>query len=134
MALISVYHHSPYPLRVAMATAQGARLDRWRYGGDLNDRVEQAREREYLSPDASRLETENRLAEMLHHAATTVPYYRDHWNRNRKAGCRLYEDLSRWPILTKADVRSIGNGLLSEAPAARRLFEDNTSGTPGSPM
>src|SRR5690349_3825721 len=112
-----------------MATAQGARLDRWRYGRDLDDRVAQAREREYWSAAASKIETENRLAEMLHHAATTVPYYREYWDRQPSSRRTSYEDLQRWPVLSKSQVHSIGPGLLSDAPASKRLFEDHTSGT-----
>lgn len=74
-----------------------------------------------------------RLAAMVHHAYSTVPYYRAGW---RLLGFlpqefRSPDDLRRLPLLTKADIRERRNDLVSEAVAPAELQMDYTGGTTG---
>jgi phenylacetate-CoA ligase len=76
------------------------------------------------------------LRRIVAHAAATVPYYRQVFER---AGLgpddlRSLDDVRRLPLLTKADVRASGEGLLSETFHGRPLFRKMTSGSTGVPL
>ncbi len=76
------------------------------------------------------------LRRVLHHAAATVPYYRDLFARLRFVpdDVATFDDLERLPLLTKADVRTRGDELLSEAYRGTRLTRKRTSGSTGVPL
>jgi phenylacetate-CoA ligase len=118
-----------------MATARGWHLDRWRYGRDLDEQVARTVEREQWTAARWNEWREDSLVRLLHHAATTVPWYRDHWAARRRGGERgSWEELERWPVLPKSAVRISPRAFLSDRPRSRKLFEDHTSGTTGTPL
>ena len=76
-----------------------------------------------------------RLRQILTHAATTCPYYRDTW---RDAGLDPatvtdLESFRRWPITGKPVRRAHRDGIRSEAPGIRMLTK-GTSGSSGEPF
>ncbi len=118
-----------------MATAHGWHLDRWRYGRDLDEHVARTVEREQWPAARWNEWRDHSLARLLHHAATTVPWYRDDWAARRRRGDRgSWEELERWPVLPKSTVRSSPRAFVSDRPRSPKLFEDHTSGTTGTPL
>lgn len=118
-----------------MATARGAQLRLWRYGLDLDRLVEEAAERERWSPSRWQDFHAERLARVLDHAATAVPFYRDSWRARRRAGDRAsWDELANWPLLAKEAVRQDPRAFLADGSRRRCLFEEHTSGTTGSPL
>src|SRR5262249_14602871 len=78
---------------------------------------------------------EERLAYILHRAATMVPYYRLHWQERRRAGDRASWDvLSNWPLLPKEAVRANPLAFIADDCSPRRMVRDSTSGTTGTPI
>src|SRR5439155_475490 len=73
---LRLYHGLPAPARSVAATLHGWYLRWWRYGPDAERLVAEARERERYSAERWRVWREERLAYLLHRAATRVPYYR----------------------------------------------------------
>ncbi len=73
-----------------------------------------------------------RLNSMLIHAYETVPYYRHAWDQAPKLN-HLCE-LSRFPVLTKADVRAAGKDLLSTTIPIERLITAKTGGSTGTSL
>ena len=76
------------------------------------------------------------LQRMLRHAFETVPLYRERWT---KAGIHPYEvrsldDFKQFPILTKTDIRTQGESLLSSAFDKSKLRLKTTSGSTGVPL
>lgn len=134
--LLKIYHRMPYPLRVIAASAQGYYLKSWRYGGNQSERlVEEALERDSWSSEKWMNWQEERLAYILDKAARHVPYYMDYWRKRRSKGDRSSWDvLSNWPILTKIDVRQNAQAFLSDEYNPRRLYEEYTSGSTGTPV
>lgn len=135
MDLADVYDQLPPPLRDAAATVRGLQLARARYGPDTEDLVAEAHDRERWSPEQWRTWREQRLEYMLHHAATQVPWYREHWSNRRRRGDRSSPgELSNWPVLEKTDVRRQPDAFLADDAHRRRLVADHTSGTTGTPL
>jgi phenylacetate-CoA ligase len=134
-SLLAWYHHLPYPLRVAAASAKGYYLRWWRYGPETERLVEEALERESWTSTQWKSWQEERLARLLHRARHHVPYYRSYWDERERRGERsAWQYLENWPILRKEAVRAQPRAFLAEDCNARRMFHLHTSGTTGTPL
>ncbi len=131
----ALYHHLPPLLQSAAASLHGYRLRPWRYGPETETLVAQALERDTWP--ASRIQSwqQDQLARQLHHAATHVPYYRQHWQERRRRGdSASSEILANWPILEKEELRKNPRAFIAESHASAKLFEEHTSGSTGKPL
>jgi phenylacetate-CoA ligase len=134
-ALLDLYHHLPGWGRSAAATLRGALLRRQRYGPETDRLVEEAMEREYWSARRWRDWQQERLAWVLHRAATRVPFYRQHWTRRRRHGdYRSWEYLEHWPVLEGESLRGRPLSFLADDCQPRRMVRDHTSGSSGRPL
>lgn len=134
-ALLRTYHRLPPAARSLAATVKGLHLRVWRYGRDTERLVEAAIEREHWSQTRWRNWQEERLAFVLHRAATRVPYYRAQWQARRRRGDRASWDvLENWPILEKRELRDSPRGFLSDDCNPRWMYQEHTSGTTGTPL
>lgn len=124
------YSRLPYPAKVLAASVRGVQLRAWRYGPKSEPLVRAALERDRWSVDRWQSWQQERLAGVLAHAASSVPYYRswfeEHTDRDRAS-------LDDWPIVSKAQVRAHHEAFIAD-DAPRRRFVDQTSGTSGSPL
>jgi phenylacetate-CoA ligase len=136
MSLLGLYHRLPAGrVRSAAATLRGAYLARWRYGPETDRLVDEALERDAWDARRWQAWQDQRLAEVLHRAATTVPYYRAQWAARRAAGDRAsWEVLTNWPILEKGSVRQHPEALLADGVRRQGMFREHTSGTTGTPL
>lgn len=133
--LLTLYHRLPYPLRVAAATARGLYLRAWRYGAETEALAAQALEREHWPAARWQAWREERLAHLLHRAATRVPFYRAQWQERRRRGDRSpWDQLASWPTLPKEAVRADPEAFLADDHQGKRLFVEHTSGTTGTPL
>jgi phenylacetate-CoA ligase len=89
-------------------------------------------ERESWSVDQWDQWREERLAFILERARKTVPYYKEYWDAHSDS--YDWKDLSNWPVLEKSALKKEGIRILSSDFASWRMFEDNTSGTTGTPL
>ena len=85
--LLRMYHSLPPGALSAAATLRGAYLGFWRYGAATERLVQEAHEREFWSAEEWRSYQQERLAYVLHRAATRVPYYREQWAARRRHWC-----------------------------------------------
>ncbi|HVG31085.1 MAG TPA: AMP-binding protein [Pyrinomonadaceae bacterium] len=130
--LLQLYHRSPAPLRSVAASLRGYQLRAWRYGRETERLVEEAIERERWGAERWRQWRGERLARVLHRAATQVPFYREQWAGRRRRGDRAsWELLANWPVLEKESVRQTPRAFLADGCDVRRMFHDHTSGTTG---
>ncbi len=135
MNLLSIYHSLPYPFKIAVASARGYALRRWRYSRDTERLVAEALEREYWPAEKLAAWQQDRLAETLEHATRSVPYYRAYWAEQRRSGARRAIDmLENWPVLTKAQVRAQPGAFLADDYHKEHLYVEHTSGTTGTPL
>jgi len=132
---LKVYHQLPYPAKVLAASARGRRLQRWRYGPDTERLVDEALARDDWTAAQWDAWREERLAFVLHRAATRVPYYRDQWARRRAAGDRAAADvLANWPALSKDALRAQPHAFLADDCDPATMYYEHTSGTTGKPL
>jgi phenylacetate-CoA ligase len=133
--LIALYHLLPPRARSTVASLRGWYLNRWRFSKRTLRLIDEALERDHWTPaqwDAWRTE---RLAQVLHRAATQVSYYREQWAARRRNGDRSsWELLENWPILEKASVRATPRAFLADDCDTRFMFRELTSGTTGTPL
>jgi len=132
---LKIYHGLPSPLKSFTATARGLYLRHWRYGPETERLVAEAVERERWSPAQWQRWREVRLAQILHRAATRVPFYRDTWTSRRRNGDRRsYEYLEHWPILGKEELRANPLRFVADDCDVRNMFHEHTSGSTGKPV
>jgi phenylacetate-CoA ligase len=86
---------------------------------------------QWLSAAALRSMQADRTRAIVHHAYSTVPYYRRRW---RDAGVGPDSEFSSLPILLKSDVRSAGDQLLSESADRSTLRTSKTGGSTGTAL
>src|SRR6266542_6866126 len=133
--LLRLYNLLPSPLRSVPASLRGYYLSAWRYGPETGRMAEETLERDHWGAARWQAWQEEKLAFVLHLAATRVPYYREQWAERRRKGDRAsWEYLENWPILDKESVRGHSEAFVVEGLNIRRLFNDHTSGTTGKPL
>lgn len=129
-----IYNILPYPLKTLAVSAWGLYLRALRFGGQFDQLVEEAIEREHWSAAQWQSWQKESLAKMLHHAAATVPYYRHQWEQRRRQGDHASPELlANWPVLAKETVRQNPRAFVSESSDRKRLYIDHTGGTTGVP-
>ena len=133
--LISKAYRALPPVgRNFVASIHGLRLRRWRYGSETDVLVKEAIERETWTREQWSAWRHVQLKRMLHHAATSVPFYRDFWKTRPGANPGgAFLKLSNWPVLKKESVRKNPEAFLSET-FRKDLRIENTSGTTGTPL
>lgn len=133
--LMSVYHRLPAPARSAAATLRGLYLRMWRFGPESERLMQEALERDNWPAERWQRWRDERLAYVLHRAATQVPYYREQWAARRRRGDGAsWELLENWPILEKDVVREHPRAFVADDCDTRRMFHEQTSGTTGKPL
>lgn len=130
MNIVKLYQRLPFPVKNFIAGINGLKLNYWRKK-DRKKIVAELIKRESWTP-AEYKEWQNKaLRDMLQHARTNVPYYRQYWDNNPAID---FLDLNNWPILEKQTVRNNPQLFIAETHKKKKLFKINTSGTTGKPM
>jgi phenylacetate-CoA ligase len=97
--------------------------------------VEEVLERQTWNPEQWKTWQEERLAYVLHRAATRVPYYREQWAARRRRGDRAsWEYIENWPVLEKEPLRQNPIAFVADDCDVRHMYPEHTSGTTGTPL
>lgn len=132
---LRLYHRMPPPMRSVAAGLRGLYLRSSRYGGATARMMAEALERDRWPEDRLKSYQDERLALVLHRAATRVPYYRNQWELRRRRGDHSAVDvLQNWPILEKDSVRQQPEAFVADDCNRRQMFREHTSGTTGKPL
>lgn len=132
---MNVFHALPSWLRSAAASLHGFHLRSWRFGSETPRLTREAIERETWDPVQWERWRRERLAEVLHRAATRVPFYREYWAKRRAAGdTASWQVLENWPILEKEELRKQPHAFVADDCDRKRMFLARTSGTTGTPL
>ncbi len=131
--LESVYLRLPTPAQHLACSLVGWRTERVRYGADFDRILAEAETRTHASEEEADRYRNERLRNFVLHCFQTVPFYRNLFQTHgiSPEEIRTLEDLSRLPVLTKAEIQSAGDSLLSEQLKKRDLAPVHTSGTTG---
>jgi phenylacetate-CoA ligase len=108
---------------------------RWRRTAEAERVIEDTLKRDHWTAAQWKVWLEERLAYVLHRAATRVPYYREQWETRRRRGDDAPSDvLENWPILGKAAVRANPRAFLADDCHPRRMMHDHIGGTIETPI
>lgn len=79
---------------------------------------------------------QDKLKKLLSHAYTNVPYYRKKFDELKLnlEDIKTTQDLERLPVLTKDDIRNNQDLLIANDYKNRKLFNDTTGGSTGTPL
>jgi len=133
--LLNIFHSLPPWTRSLIATGRGAYLRHWRYDHQTERLVEEAMEKERWGPERWKNWQEERLAYVLHRAATKVPYYRSAWEKRRRHGSKAsWQYLENWDVLQKEFVRKNPAAFVADDCRTWRMFPEHTSGTTAKPI
>src|SRR5688572_30223827 len=111
----AVHNKLPPWARSAAATGYGYYLSLWRYGHDAERYVKESFERDQWDWDRTAAFQQGLLREVLQHAATSVPYYRNVWrDRRRNGDTSSWEVLENWNLLDKEEVRRNPRAFLAD--------------------
>ncbi len=129
----AVYERLPVALQNLVCSAYGFREARTRFNKEFHDRLRALEESEWWSASDIASYQDERLRDLVQHAYTTIPYYRD---RMRALGLtaddiRGRADLHKLPILSKEDVRANYARMVSTTAQRGDLVLRHTSGTTG---
>lgn len=132
----NLYNQSPAFMQTLALNAYALRIHKERYGRKYDRVRRELAETQYFSRDKIEEYQDLRLARLVQHAYRTVPYYRDLFDRHgiSPKDIQSKDDLYKVPVLTREDVRSSRNRLISDEYRPQDLVHGHTSGTTGSPL
>ena len=134
--LEKAYLSSPVFLQSVILNAKALELYFERYGRKFEQVYEEFNRNQYLSP-AELVEYQSRkLRQLVAHAYHTVPYYNRVFKAHgvKPADIDSIEDLHKLPVLTKQDINTHFNDMISTAVNRKKLRKGHTSGTTGTPL
>jgi phenylacetate-CoA ligase len=131
-----IYDRAPYWLQHLLLNSHALRIHLERYGTSFRHASEELQKTQWFPPDKIQRYQTKRLRDLISHAYQTVPFYRELYDKHgvRPEDFRGIEDLSKFPIITREDVRTSGESLISSEFRKRDLIHGHTSGTTGSPL
>lgn len=131
-----LYDRLPAWVQNLAVTAVSAQLQKERYGGDfVEHKALLERSQWFTKADLEAYQTQ-RVKDIVTYAYAKVPYYqrvmREHDIKPEQIQC--LDDLKRFPLLTKADIKANFDQLLSTDFDMAKVAKGHTSGTTGSPL
>jgi phenylacetate-coenzyme A ligase PaaK-like adenylate-forming protein len=132
--LMGIYSRLPIALQNAALTAVGHYVRRTRYNKAYTDLFDEVVARDSWSEERLREFLDRRVSVFVHHAANTVPYYRELFVREGidPRSITSVDDLSAIPLLEKHTVQDRLSDFVSEAFSKKQLMPNETSGSTGS--
>jgi phenylacetate-CoA ligase len=111
-------------------------LAAWKAGSPHLKHLRALERSQFDPPDAVRDRQLAAVRAIVRHAWDTVPFYRERWAAAglHPDAVRSLDDLGRFPVLTKADIRAHGDRLRSDAFRGRPVTLKTTSGSTGVPL
>jgi phenylacetate-CoA ligase len=108
----------------------------WKRGSRHLEYLRHLERTQFDPPAVVRARQLEALHKTLRHAFDTVAYYRRTWSAAgvHPSDVKSLDDLTHFPVLTKADIRAAGDALLSTAFDKSKLRVKKTSGSTGVPL
>lgn len=131
-----IYFSCPVILQNLLVSIYGYKLSRERYS-DLSDRyLSELKDSQYFNKDELLKLQEEKFVRLAKHAIVSTSYYRNLANKNgfSENDIETIDDLKRFPILKKSDLRGSEEQFISDDYKKEKLIRLNTSGTTGSPL
>ncbi len=134
MDLMRVYRCMPYPIQNVLCSIQGYKIQRTRYNDDFWKMLNAFEERASWKSDEVNKYRDQKLIQLIHHAITTVPFYRQY---AKEKGLTVndfvaFEDLKKLPIVTKEMINENPEMFYSDKLNEYDICHVHSSGTTGS--
>lgn len=128
-----LYAQLPIFLQNATVSAQGFKINRWRYGGNYDHVLADCVRRLDLDADALRAYQTSRLA-MLFRSAAETPFWKQRFREYGidANGSDPFVEIQKLPILTKGEIKAHVAQITNRSFPPRELIARHTSGTTGS--
>lgn len=132
-AVTGIYQRLPAVLQNAALSAVGHYIRRSRYNRDYDRLFQETIARDAWPEDRLREFLDRRIAAFVHHAADTVPYYREMFARERidPRAVSSFDDLAALPLLDRHTVQDRLQDFISDAVPKKLLKPNETSGSTG---
>ena len=132
----AIYDTLPVWVQNSILSVYSVKLDFERYGGKFKEYKKLLNKSQWFSPEEMKSYQESKLRDLIEYSYIHVPYYRRMLDeRNLKpVDIQCIEDLQKLPVLTKRDVKTNYNDLISDEVDKRSLKTGHTGGTTGSPL
>ena len=134
--LQSLYDNAPYWAQSVLLNLYALGIHRERYGKPFARAFAELQQTQWYPSEQIHQYQLERLQALVKHAYDTVPFYRKRYDEYgvRPDDIKEPSDISRLPILTREDVKSAGDELISSLYPKSKLIHGHTSGTTGSPL
>lgn len=131
-----LYDQLPAFVQNLAVTAVSARLQHERYGGDFAQKKAFLNKSQWYSKSELESYQIERISAIIDYAYKKVPYYKRVMQAHdiKPEQIQNLDDLKRFPLLTKADIKANFNDLLSTDYDMAKVAKGHTSGTTGSPL
>jgi phenylacetate-CoA ligase len=98
--------------------------------------LRQFEQTQYYTNDQIRALQLERLKKRLHHAYAHCPFYRRRWDEAgvHPSDVQQLEDLTSFPIVTKADIQKHRDEMVADDMPPEQMFLDRTGGSTGAPI
>lgn len=136
MNAISLYSSLPYWLQNVAVSLHGYKLKKQRFNDEFFKILDFLNSTRGWSGEQIRAYKEEHLYKMIEHAYNHCPFYRKKYSQ---AGLsprdfKGLDDLQKFPILTKEEVRAFGAGMVADNVRKGDLVPFHTSGSTGKPL
>lgn len=130
------YRRSPVPMQDAAVSAYGLASRLLRNGPAFRRMLSDLERSQWFSEDEFLWLQRARLAKLVEHCYTKVPYYRSIMRERdlKPEDIRAPEDLKKLPFLTKDIVREKAHEFVREDLGRRRVYVGVSSGSTGTPL
>ncbi len=132
----ALYRVAPVWAQNLMLSGFGSLLERERYGGRFREYQEHLAQTEWMSREELGAMQDAQLRDLVAHAYENVPYYRRRFDelKLKPSDIRGRVDLPKIPLLTRADIKTRFDELVSRNIPRRKVKMGHTSGTTGTPL
>ena len=136
MNTFHIYKHLPISIQNLLVSYNGLKLSRLRFGEEFEPILNEARKSErWSAAEIVKYKTEQ-INRILHYAYQHVPFYRNLYDSYGVSpdDFRQLSDMTKFPIVTKEDVRQNMDSMISDEIDIKDLVLYHTSGSTGTPL
>jgi phenylacetate-CoA ligase len=131
---MEVYWRLPVSLQEKVLSLYAGRLDMLYYGPEYGEWKERYKKWQSWSRAEAQAWQNYQLAELVRHAATRVPYYRETWRDTAWKSVRSSTDLCALPLLDKQSIRRCEQAFITDGLNPNSLWVEKTSGSTGTSL
>ncbi len=134
--VVRLYERSPTWARSIASSLYGAVKHYRESPAGVQRYLDELRESQWWSRERLEALQQRRLRDVVEHAASRVPYYRNLFAEHGIAPSQMQspDDLKRLPTLSKEAVRRNARSLIADGLDIRKIRSESTSGTTGTPL